>query len=455
MKKNFFQYILIGLMLFQAGNIHAQNPIIQTSYTADPAPMVYNGKLYLYTSHDEDNSTWFTMNDWRLYTTEDMVNWTDHGAVLSYKEFSWGKMNAWAPQCIERDGKFYMYVPITDRNNKNGIGVAVADSPYGPFIDPLGKPLISNSMDDIDPTVFVDDDGQAYLMWGNPVCYYVKLNEDMISLDGEIGQFPNTIAAFGKREGKEDPRRPTTYEEGPWLYKRNDLYYLLFAAGPLPEHIGYSTSTSPTGPWKYQGELMPTEGRSFTNHPGIVDFKGKTYLFYHNGALPGGGGFTRSVCADEVKFKEDGTIIPMKMTAGITKSLGTINPYIKNEAETIAWSEGVKANKNEVVGNFIIATKNQAYTKVKEVDFRDNGPAEFMARVGTVHNGNVSMEIRLDSLDGKLLGAVNVPLSGGEDRWSLVSTEVKQVEGVHDLYFVFKGKAPNNILYFDYWKFSD
>ncbi|MDN3670404.1 glycoside hydrolase family 43 protein [Echinicola jeungdonensis] len=457
MMKFLFRILTISVLITGTGILQtkAQNPIIQTSYTADPAPMVYNDKVYLYTSHDEDNSTWFTMNDWRLYTTEDMVNWTDHGAVLSYKDFSWGKMNAWAPQCIERGGKFYMYVPITDRNNKNGIGVALADSPYGPFIDPLGKPLISNSMADIDPTVFVDDDGQAYLMWGNPVCYYVKLNEDMISLEGEIGQFPNTIAAFGKREGKEDPRRPTTYEEGPWLYKRNDLYYLLFAAGPLPEHIGYSTSPSPTGPWKYQGVLMPTEGRSFTNHPGIVDFKGKTYLFYHNGALPGGSGFTRSVCVDEVKFNEDGTIVPMKMTAGISKSLGTINPYIKNEAETIAWSEGVKANKNEVVGNFIIATKNEAYTQVKEVDFRDNGPAEFTARVGTVHNGNVSMEIRLDSLDGELLGTVNIPLTGGDDRWSLVSTEVNQVEGVHDLYFVFKGKAPNNILYFDYWRFSD
>ncbi len=455
MKKHLFQYIILGLMLFQAGKCHAQNPIIQTSYTADPAPMVYNGKLYLYTSHDEDESTWFTMNDWRLYTTEDMVNWTDHGAVLSYKNFSWGKMNAWAPQCIERDGKFYMYVPITDRNNKNGIGVAVSDSPYGPFIDPLGKPLISNSNADIDPTVFVDDDGQAYLMWGNPVCYYVKLNEDMISLAGEIDQFPNMIEAFGKREGKEDPRRPTTYEEGPWLYKRNDLYYLLFAAGPLPEHIGYSTSTSPTGHWIYQGVLMPTEGRSFTNHPGIVDFKGKTYLFYHNGALPGGGGFTRSVCVDEVKFNEDGTIVPMKMTEGISKSLASINPYIKNEAETIAWSEGVKAKKNKVVGNFIVATKNNAYTQVKEVDFRENGPAEFTARVGTVHNGNVSMEIRLDSLEGELLGTVNVPLTGGDDRWSLVSTKVKKVKGVHELYFVFKGKAPSNILYFDYWRFSD
>ena len=200
--------------------LNAQNPIIQTSYTADPAPMVHDDKLYLYTSHDEDNSTWFTMDDWRLYTTEDMVNWTDHGAVLEYTD------------------------------NQNGIGVAVSDSPYGPFIDPLGKPLVSESNADIDPAVFIDYDGQAYMFWGNPECYFVKLNEDMISTKGDIQKIPNTIEAFGKRKGEKNERRPTTYEEGPWVYKRNDIYYLFFAAGPIPEHIGYSTSKSVTGPWK-------------------------------------------------------------------------------------------------------------------------------------------------------------------------------------------------------------
>ncbi|HSJ67324.1 MAG TPA: glycoside hydrolase family 43 protein [Anditalea sp.] len=453
MKCNFGLYLLFGAILIQTENSFGQNPIVQTAYTADPAPMVYNDKVYLYTSHDEDESTWFTMNDWRLYTTSDMVNWTDHGSVLSYKDFSWGKMNAWAPQCIERDGKFYMYVPITDRDNRNGIGVAVADSPYGPFIDPLGKPLISNTMADIDPTVFVDDDGQAYLVWGNPECYWVKLNEDMISLMGEVDKFPNTVESFGKREG-DDPKRPTTYEEGPWLYNRNDLYYLLFAAGPIPEHIGYSTGPSPTGPWQYQGVLMPTEGRSFTNHPAIIDFRDKTYFFYHNGALPGGGGFTRSVAVEEVTFNEDGTIVPMKMTEGITESLGAINPYIKNEAETIAWSEGVKAKHNNVVGNFITAKENDAYTKVVGVDFREDGPSKFTARVGTTHNSDVSMEIRLGSKDGELIGSINVPNTGGDDRWTLVGTDVKNVSGVHDLFFVFKGKAKTNIMYFDYWTFS-
>lgn len=432
----------------------AQNPIIQTNYTADPAPMVYNGKVYLYTSHDEDDSTWFTMNDWRLYTTEDMVNWTDHGAVLSYKEFEWGKRNAWAPQCIERNGKFYMYVPITPEDGKGAIGVAVADSPYGPFIDALGKPLISKSIADIDPTVFIDDDGQAYLFWGNPVCYFVKLNENMISCNGEIQQIPNTIEAFGKREGKVNEQRPTTYEEGPWLYKRNNLYYLFFAAGPISEHIGYSTSKSPLGPWKYQGVVMPTQGGSFTNHPGIIDFKGKSYFFYHNSALTGGSGFTRSVCVEEAQFNKDGTIVPMNMTEGLKHSLKPLNPYIKNEAETIAWSEGVKSMKNKVVENFVTAKYNNAFTKVKEVDFGKDGASKFTARIGTTHNSNVMMEIRVDGKDGDLVGTVDVPMTGGDDRWVLKTIDIKPIRGVHDLYFIFKGKAATNILYFDYWMFE-
>ncbi|RNI26823.1 glycoside hydrolase family 43 protein [Rufibacter latericius] len=443
----------VGALWLVSGFAQAQNPIIQTTYTADPAPMVYNNRLYLYTSHDEDESTWFTMNDWKLYATDDMVNWTDHGTILSYSDFSWAKINAWAPQCIERGGKFYMYVPVTTKDNRGAIGVAVANSPYGPFTDPLNKPLVQSGVGDIDPNVFIDDDGQAYLYWGNPNCYYVKLNEDMISYQGEVLKVPNTVESFGKREG--NPERPTTYEEGPWLYKRKGLYYLLFAAGPIPEHIGYSTSSSPTGLWKYQGVLMPTEGGSFTNHPGIIDFKGKTYFFYHNGALPGGGGFTRSVAVEEVAFKKDGTIQPLKMTKGITKGLAPVNPFVKNEAETMAWSEGVKSGQNANVGVFVTALRDGAYTKVKDVDFRKTGASKLTARLGTTHNGNVTMEVRLGSVEGELIGTVNVPLTGGNDRWALVSTDVKKVTGVHDVYFVFKGKAATNILFFDYWRFSE
>lgn len=446
--------IILLLFILSGSPANAQNPIVQTNYTADPAPMVYNDKLYLYTSHDEDNSTWFVMNDWKLYTTEDMVNWTDHGAIASYKTFAWAKGDAWAIQVVERNGKFYLYAPVTSGiNNRPAIGVAVANNPYGPFYDALGKPLVQSDWGDIDPSVFVDDDGQAYLYWGNPNCYYVKLNEDMISYNGEIIKVLMNEASFGKREG--DPNRPTLYEEGPWLYKRNSLYYLLWAGGPIPEHIGYSTSKSPIGPWEYAGTLMPNEGKSFTNHSGIIDYKGKTYFFYHNGALPGGGGFTRSVCVQETEFEKDGLMKSMTMNEGIERSLKPLNPYQKVEAETIAWSENVRAKQNREVGVFINAMQDGAFTKVRDVDFRE-GATQFTARVGTTHNDEVSMEVRLDGVDGQLLCTVEVPLTGGDDRWSIVSADVPKIGGVHDLFFVYKAKKkPGVIMYFDYWKFLE
>ena len=449
MKKNiaFFAASLLSASLY------AQNPIVQTMYTADPAPMVSGDRLYLYTSHDEDASTWFVMNDWKLYSTTDMVNWTDHGVVLSYKAFDWAKGDAWAMQCVERDGKFYAYVPLTMKKGGGAIGVAVADSPYGPFHDPLGKPLVTSGKGDIDPTVWVDDDGQAYLYWGNPYCFYVKLNEDMISYEGDIVPVPMTEEAFGKREGNV-PKRPTLYEEGPWLYKHQDWYYLLWAGGPISEHLGYSMSKSPTGPWKYAGVLMPTEGRSFTNHPGIVDYKGGTYLFYHNGALPGGSGFTRSVCVEKAEFNADGTLKPMKMTEGIREGLETLNPYRKTEAETMAFSEGMKAAQNEEVGVFVNAMKDGAYIKVRDVDFRDSGASKITTRVGTTHNGGVTMEVRTDSPQGPLLATLKVPLTGWDDRWAVVTADVAKVSGVHDVYFVCKGNKPGRLMYFDYWMFS-
>ena len=449
--KNMKYLFMAALGMFALSAV-AQNPIVQTAYTADPAPMVYNGKLYLYTSHDEDASTWFTMNDWKLYSTEDMVNWTEHPMPLSYKTFDWARGDAWAMQCVEREGKFYAYVPVTMKKGGGAIGVAVADSPYGPFHDPLGKPLVSSGKGDIDPTVLIDNDGQAYLYWGNPFCYYVKLNEDMISYEGDIVKVPMTEEAFGKREGNV-AERPTLYEEGPWLYKHNDWYYLLWAGGPISEHLGYSMGKSPLGPWKYAGTLMPTEGRSFTNHPGIVDYKGHTYLFYHNGALPGGSGFTRSVCVEQVTFNADGTIQPMKMTEGIREGLMPLNPYRKTEAETMAFSEGMKSAHNQEVGVFVNAMRDGSYIKVKEVDFRDKGASAVTARVGTTHNGGVTLEVRADSLQGKLLATLQVPMTGWDDRWALVTSQVAEISGVHDLYFICKGDKPGRVMYFDYWMF--
>jgi hypothetical protein len=431
----------------------AKNPVVQTNHTADPAPMVYKDTMYLFTGHDEDGSTWFTMNEWRCYSSKDMVNWTDHGTPLKYTDFEWCRGDAWAGQCVERNGKFYFYVPCNKKNGGMVIGVAVSDSPTGPFVDPIGKPLVEDGWGDIDPTIFIDDDGQAYMYWGNPQLKYVLLNEDMISYDEKVGvvHVPLTEESFGKRTG--DPKRATLYEEGPWFYKRDGLYYLVYAASGIPENIAYATSDSPTGPWTYRGIIMPTQGGSFTNHPGIAEFKGKKYFFYHNGALQGGGGFTRSVCIEEFEYNEDGTFPTLNMTVEGVDPVGTLNPYERNEAETISWEYGIRTEPCSQGGMNVCKIDNGDFIRVNNVDFGSDGASSFTASVASeMYCSNI--ELHLDDLDGELIGTLSIPCTGGNDKWVELTTNVTGATGIHNLFFVFKGEALSNLFKFDYWKFN-
>nr|WP_320058158.1 glycoside hydrolase family 43 protein [uncultured Bacteroides sp.] len=445
--------VLILLAMFPLG-LNAQNPIIQTNYTADPAPMVHNGTVYLYTSHDEDKTVknFFTMNDWRCYSSTDMVNWTDHGAILSYKVFEWSRGDAWAGQCIYRNGKFYYYLPVNQKDGGNAIGVAVSDSPTGPFKDAIGKPLLSG-YGYIDPTVFIDDNGQAYLYWGNPNLWHVKLNEDMISYNQEPGIVKEDLRDenFGYRAKKID-NRTASYEEGPWLFKRNSKYYLLYPAGGVPEHFAYSSSTSATGPWVYGDTIMHVikEGGAFTNHPGYIEFKGKSYLFYHNAALPDGGGFKRSVCIEPFTFNADGSIPLITPTKeGVKESAGNLNPFVRVEAETIAWEEGIETAKDEKVGVYVTDINNDEYIKVRSVDF-GKGANKFEASVASALQGG-KIEIHIDGKNGSLLGTLEVKSTDGDQTWKTLSCKVNKVKGVHDLYFVFKG-GEGNLFNFDWWK---
>jgi arabinoxylan arabinofuranohydrolase len=430
--------LLLLLLLTAAGLAsHAQNPIIQTKYTADPAPLVYRDTVFLYTGHDEDDATGFKMFNWLLYTSTDMVNWTDHGPVAATKSFSWAPQNgAWASQCIERNGKFYLYCTI----HVKGIGVLVADSPYGPFTDPLGKPLIQNSSDDIDPTVYIDDDGQAYLYWGNPNLYYVKLNKDMISYSGPIVK---------------SSTKPADYQEGPWFYKRNDKYYVAYASTCCPEGIGYSMSTSPTGPWQYTGTLMDHNPKSNGNHPGIIEYKGNSYLFGFNYALSKALSAThterRSVCLAKLTYNSDGTIqqLPFWSEAGVDR-VAVLDPYKRTEAETIAWSQGLKTDKGPK-GLYVTAADSGAYLKVQGVDF-GKGAKTFRAAVASTAQHPV-LELHLDSPTGTLLGSLKGTPTGGLENWVVQSCRVSRQKGVHDVYLVFHGTSSNTFR-FDWWQFS-
>jgi arabinoxylan arabinofuranohydrolase len=436
------------LALLPAAQARADNPIVQTIYTADPAPLVHNGRVYLYTGHDEDGSTYFTMKDWRVWSSADMVNWTDHGSPLKVGTFSWATSDAWAGQAVYRNGKFYWYVPVKSRTTGTfAIGVAVSSSPTGPFTDALGHALVGNG--EIDPTVFVDDDGQAYLYWGNPRLWYVKLNADMISYSGSPTQIPLTTAGFGTRTG--DANRPTLFEEGPWVYKRDGLYYIVYAAKCCSEHIAYSTAPGPTGPWTYRGTVMPTQGSSFTNHPGVVDFNGGSYFFYHNGALPGGGGFTRSVAVEKFTYGSGGTIPTINMTTSGAPQIGTLNPYVRQEAETIAYESGVETQASSDGGMNVTQIENGDWIKIKGVGF-GTGARTFAARVASASSGG-TIEARLDSQTGTRVANCTVPGTGGWQTWTTVSCAASAATGTHDLYLRFVGGS-GSLFNLDWWQFA-
>lgn len=424
-------------------------PIIQTKYTADPAPYVHGDTVYLFTTHDEDGASGFMMKDWLLYTSTDMVNWQDHGAVASLKDFKWykGDNGAWAEQVIERNGKWYMYCPI----HGNGIGVLVADSPCGLYKDPLGKPLVwqKEHWDDIDPTVWIDDDGQAYMYWGNPNVYYVKLNEDMISYSGEINKLPKI----------------KDYQEGPWFWARKNAngakkYYLAFASTCCPEGIGYAMSDSPEGPWEYKGHIMNHTPQTRGNHPGICEYKGKSYCFGLNYDIyrfkTSEHAEQRSVSAAEMTYNADGTIqeLPYFSECKLNQ-VGSFNPFRRVEAETMAWGYGLKTTRANPSGPwnptlFVTDIDDGEYIMLRGVDF-GKGASTFTASCSSQLFGG-KIEVRLDALDGPLAGTVTVPYTGF--KYKEFSTSLKNVKGKHDLYLVFRGDArqQKNLFNFDWWQ---
>jgi len=433
---------MIIILTILSSHCIAQNPIIQTKYTADPAPMIYKDTVFLYTTHDEDDATDFKMLNWLLYTSTDMVNWTDHGDVASLKDFSWARQDngAWAHQCIERNGKFYLYCSM----HGSGIGVLVADSPYGPFKDPLGKRLIETNhlWNDIDPTPFIDEDGQAYLYWGNPDLYYVKLNQDMISYSGEVVK---------------DITKPKNYQEGPWVWKRSGHYYLAYASTCCPEAIGYSMSNSPAGSWEYKGMIMNVTEKTRGNHPGIIDYKGKSYCFGLNydllKRLTPKHSERRSVSVGELSYNTDGTIqtLPYWSETKVGQ-IGTLNPYQRVEAETIAWSEGLKTEKSDKTGVYVTKVNNNDYIKLKGVDF-GKGAKLFEACVAAVSDGS-KIEVHIDSLNGPLITTCDLKKNGDTQKWVINSSKVRKVSSIHDVFFVFKGKD-GDLFNFDWWKFHE
>lgn len=435
--------------------LNAQNPIIQTVFTADPAPLVYNDTLFLFTGHDEDETTekGFVMKDYLCFSTTDMVNWTHHGPVFTTESLGWAApLNANAAQVAYRNGKFYYYISPWSALKDGGdcISVGVSDSPFGPYKDAIGKPLIQPSQtkygrhlwEDIDPTILIDDDGESYMYWGNNSLYCVKLNKDMISYSGDIITFDiKDKTAFG-----------SDFEEAPWIFKRNGIYYLLYAAH-IPEAIYYATSSTPVGPWKYGGVVMKAGAQGCNgNHPGVAQYKGNWYLFYFNQDLPGGHDKKRAVNVIPFEFNSDGSIPELQhRKEGVVKAVNNLNPYVRVEAETIAWTEGVETAKDDKTGVYVTDLSDGDYIKVRNVDF-GKGARQFEASVASSSTGG-KIEIHVDGKVGNLLGVLDVTNTGGNQIWKTVSCKVARMKGVHDLYFVFIGRE-EDLFNFNWWKLN-
>ena len=279
------------------------NPIIRDKHTADPSVMVEGDTLWLFAGHDAaGNQTNYVMRDWLLYSTTDMKHWTEYPSPLNISEFKWAKSKqAYAGHPAKRNGKYFFYVST----NWCGIGVAVADKITGPYKDALGKPLLTNndcfdskhSWACIDPAIFIDDDNTPYIVWGNRECYYAKLKDSMTEIDGPVHRInvPN-------------------FTEAAWMHKYNGKYYLTYAS-EWPEKIAYAVADQIGGPYTYMGIISEIAGNSNTTHPAIVQFNNQWLFFSHNGGLPDGTSYSRSIIAEPMSYDSEGRINPIPATA--------------------------------------------------------------------------------------------------------------------------------------------
>ena len=436
----------------------AQNPIITTSDTPDPAPFVYGETLYMFTGHDEDDATYFKMNDWQVFSTEDMVNWTYLGTPISTETFKWAFHGdrAWASQAIERNGKWYWYVCLNDAQKNDVLAVAVADDPQGPYVDAIGGPL-AKGFSFIDPTVFIDDDGRAYLFWGNKGLWYGELNDDMISFKDGYKEVPgfHDAESFGPKMmkmnwGKGKEELMVGFEEGPWISKRGDLYYLTYPSGGVPEHMAYSTAPTVDGPWTYRGRIMDEAVNSFTIHGGEIEYKGHNYMFYHNGKLPNGAGFHRSAAVEEFKYNPDGSIPFIPFTDRGPSPVGTLNPYQRVEADTMAHSWGVKTDRLAGKDHYVRLIHNGDWIKIREVDFGTEGPKTVTIETLNFRNPG-TVEFYLDAMSDNPFAKIEV--DGKEPVQKVDVRSRRPVTGKHDVYILFRG-GDEQLFDLDWWQMT-
>ena len=374
--KRFFSMILLGVPLMVA----AQNPVIRGIYSADPTARVFNNKVYLYPSHDifppeGQRQDWFCMEDYHVFSSENLTDWTDHGVIVTQNKVPWVRPNSysmWAPDCVYRNGKYYFYFPSAPAAGRGGfaVGVAVADSPEGPFI-PEAEPI--KGINGIDPCVLLASDGNAYIFWGNGRC--AKLKDNMKELADDN---PKSTVKFGNREMEMVGVNcleglPSHQAEGPFAFEYNGNYYLTYPyVRENTEVLGYAMSKNPMGPYEYKGLIMAEHANGcWTNHHSIINYKGQWYLFYHHNDLSPKDDKRRSVCIDKLFFNADGTIQEVKPTkrgVGINLATEKIEIDSYSSASNDVTTEYVDT-ANYIKGSAVTLPKKGSWSVYKDVDF--------------------------------------------------------------------------------------
>jgi hypothetical protein len=432
--------LLAGLMLLFAINAIAQNPLIMNQFTADPTARVFEGKIYVYPSHDilatkgHGRIGWFCMEDYHVFSSANLTDWTDHGVIVSQDKVNWVDSNAysmWAPDCLYCNGKYYLYFPSQVKASYGtgfAVGVAVADKPYGPFV-PQPEPI--KDVHGIDPNVFIDKDGQAYLYWAQGNIYAAKLKDNMLELASEpkiIGDLPGN-----------------GLKEGPFLFERKGVYYLTYPhVASKTERLEYATGSNPLGPFKFAGVIMKESPDCWTNHQSIVEYKGQWYLFYHRNDLSPNFDKNRSIMADSLFFNDDGTmreVVPTLRGVGVTQATKEIQidrySDMSKDGITIDYID----TANRMKGWKTAFNDKGAWIRYNAVDFGSK-QLKSVDIMGICPQGT-TVEIRLDKMDGTLISRADV---GKSDDWQITkSTLLKIPPGKHDLFIILNNANPATI----------
>ncbi len=426
----------------------SQNPVIRDQFTADPTARVFNGKMYLFPSHDIPapesfpRKDWFCMADYHVFSSSNLTDWTDHGVIVSQEKVDWvnpTSFSMWAPDCIERNGKYYFYFPANVKTGRGfGIGVAIADKPEGPYT-PMPEPIAKAR--GIDPSVFIDKDGQAYLYYSMGRIFVAKLKENMTELASDpvvVGDLP----AKG-------------LVEGPFFFGRNGIYYMTYPhVENTVERLEYAIGDNPLGPFKVTGVIMDeTPMGTWTNHHSLVEYGGQWYLFYHNSTYSPKFDKNRSVCIDSLFFNEDGTIrkvIPTNRGVGITDATARIEIDRFSQTSPAGVSLALIDSTDTFRGWTAGLSLQNSWISYNAVDFKNIKLKSVRVNASSPTGGII--QIRLDNPEGPLVAEVKIPANAALGTVDAKLSKYKK--GIHNLFVVLKDDNPVNIDWIQFMKKS-